>query len=76
MSVRPKTKSYKVKTFQATHRNKDFPLMDCNSKSYYHPLPPIQRQMGLNEIKKLLYIQKEILCRKKIKVYKMRENNY
>lgn len=76
MSVRPKTKSYKVKTFQATHRNKDFPLMDCNSKSYYHPLPPIQRQMGLNEIKKLLYIQREILCRKKIKVYKMRENNY
>ena len=76
MSVRPKTKSYKVKTFQATHRNKDFPLMDCNSKSYYHPLPPIPRQMGLNEIKKLLYIQKEILCRKKIKVYKMRENNY
>lgn len=33
LSVRPKTKSYKVKTFQATHRNKDFPLMDCNSKS-------------------------------------------
>lgn len=46
MSVRPKTKSYKVKTFQATHRNKDFPLMDCNSKSQYHPPHP-----KTNEIK-------------------------
>lgn len=74
LTVRPKTKNFKVKTFQVTHRNKDFPTWTIIASHTIIYLT--QRQIGLYEIKNLLHIKREILCKRKIKVYRKRENSY